>query len=76
MTMTAKRACMIIGTLNNPTADTKDYLEAWSKKKTVAYVTGQLERGDNGTPHIQYFVQTTGSNRMAWFKTHCSKSHF
>ncbi len=40
MTMTAKRACMVIGTLNNPEADCKDYLEAWSKKKTVAYVTG------------------------------------
>lgn len=39
-------------TLNNPTVDTKEYLEAWSKVKDVVYVCGQLEKGAEGTPHI------------------------
>ena len=49
---------MIIGTLNNPTVGTQEYLEAWSKKEDVVFVTGQLEKGKEETPHIQYFVQT------------------
>jgi hypothetical protein len=49
---------MVIGTLNNPTVGTEEYLEAWSKKEGVVFVTGQLEKGKEDTPHIQYFVQT------------------
>lgn len=48
---------MVIGTLNNPTVDPKDYLEGWSKVDGVVFVTGQLEKGKEGTPHVQYFVQ-------------------
>jgi len=47
---------MIIGTLNNPKVDAAEYLEAWSKVPGVVFVTGQLEKGKEGTPHIQYFV--------------------
>lgn len=67
---------MCIGTLNNPDMDTKDYLEAWSKKPGVVYVTGQKEKGKEGTPHIQYFLHLEKKQRISWFKTHCSKSHF
>lgn len=48
---------MILGTHNNPKVDPREYLEAWHKLDEVVFVTGQLEKGENGTPHIQYFVQ-------------------
>lgn len=50
------RARMVIGTLNNPPVDTQEYLEAWKKRPGVCFVTGQLEKGEEGTPHIQYFL--------------------
>lgn len=43
---------MVIGTLNNPDMDTHEYLEAWSKKEGVVFVTGQKEKGKEETPHI------------------------
>ncbi len=46
------KAYMFIGTLNNPKVDTAEYLEAWYKQPGVCYVTGQLEKGEEGTPHI------------------------
>ncbi len=72
--MTQTRMC--IGTLNNPTVDTQEYLEKWSKIPGVVFVTGQLEKGEEGTPHIQYFVQTDSQKRIGYFKKTCSKSHF
>ncbi len=36
--MTQTRMC--IGTLNNPTVDTQEYLEGWSKYPGVVFVTG------------------------------------
>jgi len=45
-------ARMFIGTLNNPEALPQDYLEAWHTTAKAVYVTGQLEKGDGGTPHI------------------------
>lgn len=67
---------MAIGTLNNPEGYAADYLEAWSKVDGVVFVTGQLEKGANGTPHIQYFVQTKDKKRIGFFKSHCRRSHF
>ncbi len=42
----------------------------------MVFVTGQLEKGEEGTPHIQYFVQTDSPRRIGYFKMTCSKSHF
>lgn len=63
-------------TLNNPTEFGKDYLEQWSKVPGVLYVTGQLEKGEEGTPHLQYFVHYEKNQRLAGLKKHCSRSHF
>ena len=46
------RARMVIGTLNNPQVDPQEYLEGWSKIPGVVFVTGQLEKGEEGTPHV------------------------
>ncbi len=47
---------MVIATYNNPPEECKEYLEKWSKIPGVVYVTGQLEKGAEGTRHLQYFV--------------------
>lgn len=52
---------MYLGTLNNPTDhypdfDLAQYLESWKTKGKAVYVTGQLEKGEEGTPHVQFFL--------------------
>lgn len=74
--MTSTKARMWICTLNNPKVDTAEYLEGWSKVPGVAYVTGQLEKGEEGTPHIQYYLHYKEHQRLSALKKHCSKSHF
>lgn len=39
-------------TLNNPTTDPREYLEDIYSTLKAAYVVGQLEKGEEGTPHI------------------------
>lgn len=43
-----------IGTYNNPPdlSLCEAYLELWSKAPKCTYVTGQLEKGEQGTVHI------------------------
>ncbi len=55
-------ALMYLGTLNNPATHypdfvLADYLEAWHTKGKSVFVTGQLEKGESGTPHVQFFIQ-------------------
>ena len=45
-----------IGTLNNPTEVPHEFLERVFNSLKAKYVCGQLERGAEGTPHIQFFV--------------------
>ncbi len=41
------------GTLNNPEiVFAEEYLEAWKAKPDCAFVTGQYEKGENGTEHV------------------------
>ena len=67
---------MFIATLNNPAIDTEDYLAAWFATKKFAFVTGQLEKGENGTPHVQYFLHAKEPTRITALKKFCKKSHF
>lgn len=39
-------------TLNNPTVDPEEYLRSLHEMSDAVFTCGQLERGDNGTPHI------------------------
>lgn len=45
-----------LGTRNNPTELVEDYLRDFYKNSGAVYVCGQLEKGEEGTPHIQFFV--------------------
>lgn len=52
-----KASCWSV-TINNPT---QEDLEAWKNAKMLHFVkeaSGQLERGENGTPHIQGLLRT------------------
>ena len=49
---------MWIGTYNNPDVTMcESFLKAWHEQAKAVFVTGQLEKGKEGTVHIQYFVQ-------------------
>ncbi len=73
---------MYLGTLNNPTQhhpdfDLAQYLESWKTKGGAVYVTGQLEKGEEGTPHVQYFVQfPKPGKRLTALKKHCKHANF
>jgi len=43
-------------TLNNPESITEDYLKGIHEKLKAVYTCGQLEKGKEGTPHIQFFM--------------------
>lgn len=67
-----------LGTLNNPDiALTQEYLQKWYKDTGATYVNGQLEKGKEGTVHVQYFVNYKKPGKTLHFmKQHCSRSHF
>jgi len=71
--MTDKSCCWSI-TINNPTDD--DHLQ-WANMTSfpwVKEVTGQLEKGEEGTVHIQGMVRTT-SVRFAALKKALPRAH-
>ncbi len=66
-----------IGTYNNPEPELIiDYLQKWNTVAKAVYVVGQLERGAEGTPHIQFFMNFKNETRLAALKKHCGKAHF
>lgn len=68
-----------IGTYNNiDVTIAEDYLKKWHETAKAVYVTGQIEKGKEGTIHLQYFVQfgPKDQKRLSALKKFCSKSHF
>jgi len=57
-------------TVNNPT-EADDPLK-WD----VAYLTGQKERGDNGTPHYQLYVELAKAQRLSYVKKINGRAHW
>lgn len=70
------KACIWLGTYNNPDVVPSDYLQAWHEDAGARYVCGQLEKGANGTPHIQYYLNFANQQRLASLKKRCKFSHF
>lgn len=62
-------------TLNNPETMTEDYLKAIHDKLKAVYTCGQLEKGEQGTPHIQFFMNFKEPIRCAAIKKVDSKLH-
>ncbi len=67
-----------IGTLNNiEPVMCESYLQKWHTAG-CEYVTGQLEKGKEGTVHLQFFLNFGGKakKRISALKKHCPKAHF
>ena len=72
-----------IGTLNNPEEHYKDFmLEDWlqaiHKQSKAVYTVGQLEKGKEGTQHVQYFMcfSKEDQKRITAMKKVCKHTHW
>ncbi|AXH76045.1 MAG: helicase [Circoviridae sp.] len=74
--MQSHKSRMFIGTLNNPKHTPEDYLTQWYATGNFAYITGQLEKGKDGTPHVQFYLHAKKPMRITQLKKHCKQSHF
>jgi len=72
----APKATMFIGTMNNPKGSGEDYLAGFWGTKKFHFVTGQLETGDSGTPHVQFFLHSKEQLRLTQLKKMCGAAHF
>jgi len=63
-------------TLNKPEEDPKEYLEKFHRQVGAVYVVGQLEKGAEGTPHIQFFVNFKDSQRISRLTKIDRKGHY
>lgn len=64
-------------TLNNPDITlAEDYLKKWKDSPKCNFVTGQVEKGEQGTVHLQYFLNFSDKVRLAHLKKICARSHF
>jgi len=52
-------------TLNNPEASGETYLKGLYEHTGATYVCGQLEKGSEGTPHLQFFVNFQKTARIS-----------
>jgi hypothetical protein len=49
----------------------------WVTKAKAVYAVGQLEKGAEGTVHIQFFINfKKPGTTIAGLKKHCSIAHF
>lgn len=71
--MSGKASCWSI-TINNPTEDDTIQWQALKNAPWVKEVKGQLEKGDNDTPHIQGMVRTEHV-RFAQIKRALPRAH-
>jgi len=54
----------------------KDYVESWFTKARARYVNGQLEKGKEGTVHVQFYLNFEQPTRLSALKKFCKKAHF
>lgn len=65
-----------LGTLNNPDCVPHEFLEELFNNAKATYVCGQLEKGENGTPHIQFFINFPKPTRISVLQKLVYKGHF
>lgn len=69
-----------IATLNNPfdhgVESPQEWLEHFYTRSKAVYLNGQVERGAEGTLHLQYFVSFKDPVRITALKKLCPHSHF
>ena len=66
--------------MNNPQEKTKlspdEYLRAWYDTGKFCYVNGQLEKGENGTLHLQYYLSAKTQVRKSALIKHCKHTDY
>lgn len=73
----SKQCTNYIGTLNNPKMTAQEYLEQWVTRGKAVYAVGQLEKGEEGTVHIQFFLNFKKPGiTIVGLKKFCSLAHF
>ncbi len=68
-----------IGTYNNiDLTIAREYLESWVTKQKASYACGQIEKGEEGTIHLQFVVIFPKSSKksLTSLKKVCTNSHF
>lgn len=63
-------------TRNNPEKSTDEYLELFQKGTGAVYVVGQLEKGKEGTPHVQFYVNFKTQQRISRLTKFDPKGHY
>lgn len=65
-----------ICTRNNPDVSTEEYLQKFFDVSKAQYICGQLEKGAEGTPHIQFFVNFKNSEKIARLTKTDPRGHY
>lgn len=67
-----------LGTENNPDEpeNTQQWLRRLHEATGARYVCGQLERGENGTLHVQFYINFSGKKRLAAMKKISPRTHW
>jgi hypothetical protein len=65
-----------LGTWNNPDIPTEDFLKDIYSQGKVVYLVGQLEKGKEGTVHVQFFVNFKSQKRLSEVKKLNGKAHW
>lgn len=63
-------------TLNNPTAEEETGIRTWVPSAQAKYIVYQHEVGENGTPHIQGYVQLINKKRLNGMKGLQPRAHW
>lgn len=73
--MSDSRASYWSVTINNPTDDDKNQWSSLGHQSWVKSVDGQLERGENGTLHIQGYVKTQHGRFLQKLRAALPRAH-
>lgn len=66
-----------IGTLNNPDCSPTEFVAKAEKLTKFKFIILQLERGENGTPHFQFYLEFEKPKRLMFLKNNLSdRGHY
>lgn len=64
-------------TINNPESEGAVVIERIGGLENIRYVVGQLEEGENGTRHLQGYLELKKKQRLSWLRNNvCDRGHY
>lgn len=57
-----------IATWNNPPLNGHEIISDLVQNEKVSFATGQLEKGELGTPHLQFYLEVNSNVRLSYMK--------